>query len=395
MKYVILAAALVIQVCLGGIYAWSKLDTTLQNTVGMSTTETSIIFGGLFPAFTVSMVLAGRLLDRLGPRVIAGIGGLLFGAGYLIASFSDGNCPLMLLGISVCAGIGTGFGYVCPLTTCIKWFPNKRGLVTGISMAGFGGGAVLLTALSHYLLSHGVHVLMVFRWVGIAYMLAILVAAMLLRFPTSEIGARVSPTPAIRTLLRDPFLLSLVLGMFCGTFAGMFVVSKINDMGLWAGLPKAWAATAVAAFSIGNAAGRITWGWVSDWTDERMIPVKLITLGVPVGLLAVVNSSMLFVVVSFAVGFGFGACFVLYAAQVAARYGAARVGGIYPLVFLAYGVAGLVGPASGGWLYDVTASWLPAIAVSCGIVATGIIASLMLLKKAKQCRLFYVTEAPT
>jgi OFA family oxalate/formate antiporter-like MFS transporter len=292
-----------------------------------------------------------------------------------------------LLGISLIAGVGTGFGYVCPLTTCMKWFPNKRGLVTGISMAGFGGGAVLLTALAENMLAGGMHVLTVFGWIGGGYGIALLGAAALLSFPAVGKTARVRSAPLAGALVRDPFFWSLVLGMFCGTFAGMLVIGNLKPIGLAAGVPGKWAAVGVAVFSVGNAAGRITWGWISDWTDERMIPVKLITLGVGVALLAVSASPIPFVVVSFAVGFGFGACFVLYAAQVAARYGSARVGGIYPVVFLAYGVAGLVGPTVGGLLYDVTSSYIPAVALSCGVVAVGIFGSILLLRKAKRSRL--------
>jgi OFA family oxalate/formate antiporter-like MFS transporter len=188
-------------------------------------------------------------------------------------------------------------------------------------------------------------------------------------------------------LAQDPFFLTLVLGMFCGTFAGMLVIGNLKPIGLAAGVPAISAAAAIGAFAIGNASGRIAWGWISDRTDERMIPVKLAALGVPLALLAWVSSPTPFIVVSFAVGFGFGACFVVYAAQVASRYGPARVGGVYPIVFLAYGVAGLVGPVLGGWLYDVTSSYTPAIAVSCGVVGVGILGSILLLRQAKRSRL--------
>ncbi len=387
MKYVILLASIVIQVCLGGIYAWSSLVPALKESVHLSTAQTQIIFGVLFATFTVSMVVAGRLLDRLGPRVIAGIGGLFFGVGYLLASFSGGHLAVMLLGISLLAGVGTGLGYVCPLATCMKWFPDKRGLVTGISMAGFGGGAVLLTGLAEHLLSRGVQVLMVFRWIGIGYGVALLVASAMLSFPDSAKGVRPRRAPVAKALLRDPFFLSLVLGMFCGTFAGMLVIGNLKPIGLSAGISARSASAAIGAFAIGNASGRIVWGWISDRTDHWMIPVKLAALGLPLALLGWMNSPTPFIVVSFAVGFGFGACFVLYAAQVAARYGLARVGGVYPIVFLAYGVAGLVGPVLGGWLYDTTASYTPAIAISCGVVAVGLVGSILLLRQAKRSRM--------
>ncbi|MFP4105367.1 MAG: MFS transporter [Phycisphaerae bacterium] len=396
MKYIILLASLVIQICLGGVYAWSALVPALQDTVDFSVAQTQIIFGCLFAVFTLSMVLSGKLLDRLGPRWIASIGAVLFGAGYVLASFSGGNFPVMLLGIGVLTGAGTGFGYVCPLTTCMRWFPNRRGLVTGVSMAGFGGGAVLLSALAEHLLSDGMHVLTFFRWIGLGYGLALLAAALVLRFPESVKAVASRPASVAKTFAADPFFfLCLLLGMFCGTFAGMLVIGNLKPIGLAAGVPAVQATAAISVFAAGNAAGRVTWGWLSDRVDARLIPIKMTVLGVPIALLAWVSSSAMFIIVSFAVGFGFGACFVVYAAQVASRYGLARVGGIYPVVFLAYGLAGILGPSLGGWLYDTTDSYGSAIALGCGVLAVGLIGSTLLLWKANSTAPVGSLEAAT
>lgn len=383
MKYAVLLAAVVIQVCLGGIYAWSTLVPDLVATVDLTVTQTQVIFGLLFGVFTVSMVFAGRLVEPRGPRAIATVGGLLFAAGYLLASRSDGSFPLMLLGISVLAGIGTGAGYVCALTTSMKWFPDRKGLVTGITMAGFGGGAVLLSAIAEYLLANGVDVLAVFHWIGLAYGAAILIAATVLRFPTAAQAVQVQTAPPLKRLVRDPFFLSLVLGMFCGTFAGMLVIGNLKPMALAVGIPALPAAAAISVFAIGNATGRVTWGWIADRTSEWMIPVKLAALGVPLALLAFVSTTAPFIAMSYAIGFGFGACFVLYAALVAARYGLSCVAEIYPLVFLAYGAAGTVGPSLGGWLYDETLSYRPAIILTCAVLGIGIVGSIWLLRKPR------------
>ena len=395
-KYAILIAAVVIQICLGGIYAWSALVPALEDTAGLSAAQTQIIFGCLFGVFTGSMILAGKLLGRFGPRAVAAVGGLLFGAGYLVASFAGGSFWMLLLGISLLAGLGTGAGYVCPLTTCMKWFPNHRGLVTGISMAGFGGGAVLLSALAEALLSGGVDVLMVFRWIGIVYGLSMLVAAAVLRFPAGGQVVRRRPTPPLRLLIRDLFFLALLLGMFCGTFAGMLVVGNLKPIGLAQGIPGGWAAAAISVFAVGNAAGRIAWGWISDRTDERMIPVKLMSLAAPLAVLPWATSPAFFLLLSFVIGFGFGACFVVYAARVASQYGPARVGGVYPLIFFSYGVAGVLGPPLGGWLYDTTASYRPGIILSCGVTVIGLLGSLWLLKRARASRLWaFARQSPS
>jgi OFA family oxalate/formate antiporter-like MFS transporter len=182
----------------------------------------------------------------------------------------------------------------------------------------------------------------------------------------------------------DPFFLALALGMFCGTFAGMLVIGNLKPMALAAGIPALPATAAISVFALGNATGRIAWGWMSDRTDERIVPFKLAALAVPVALLAWAESPGPFIALSFAVGFSFGACFVVYAAQVASRYGPARVGGVYPIVFLAYGLAGISGPPLGGWLYDRTSSYAWAIALCCAIVGLGLFGCVWLLQRAKR-----------
>ena len=383
MKYVILVASVMMQLCLGGAYAWSTFVPKLEDTFHLSVAQTQLIFGCLFGTFTVAMVVSGRLLDRFGPRMNAIGGGLLFATGYLVASFSAGRMPLMFLGISLLVGVGTGFAYVCPLATCMKWFPARRGLVTGISVAGFGGGAVILSALAEHLLSGEMPVLTVFRWIGVAYGIVLLAAAAALRAPNLKTESHAHPALPLRRLVRDPFFLSLAIGMFSGTFAGMLVIGNLKPMALDVGIPAIWAAATISAFAIGNASGRIAWGWFADRIDERIISIKLLALGIPLALLAWVDSPIAFIAVSFGVGFAFGACFVIYAAQVASRYGPARVGGIYPVVFLAYGAAAVAGPTLGGWLYDSISSYGPAIALSCGVVGFGLIGSTLLLRKGR------------
>lgn len=383
MKYLIMLACMVIQICLGGVYAWSSFVPELETSFALSNAQTQLVFGCLFGVFTLSMVVSGRVLERLGPRATATIGALLFGTGYLVASFSGGQFALILLGISVFVGAGTGFGYVCPLSTCMKWFPSQRGLATGVSMAGFGGGAVVLSALAEHLLSGGMPVLVVFRGIGIAYGAALLAAAAVLRLPASSGESHSRSTFSSVFLARDPFFLSLLIGMFSGTFAGMLVIGNLKPLALYAGIPAVAAAAAISAFALGNASGRIASGWISDRTDERIVPLKLAALGAALALLWLANTPALFIAGAFAVGVAFGACFVVYAAQVASRYGWARVAGIYPLVFLAYGAAGVAGPSLGGWMYDTTSSYSTALALSCGVVGFGMVASAWLLRKAR------------
>ncbi len=377
-KYVILLSSVLMQTCIGSLYAWSEFVPALRNTYGLFTWKTQLVFGTLIAVFTVSMVVAGRLLRAVGPRWIAVAGGIAFGGGYWIASRSGGDFGLLLLGIGIVVGIGTGFCYVCPLTMCVEWFPKRKGLVTGIAVAGFGGGAVVLSALGEWFFAHGMGVLEIFRIIGIAYGGVIVVAALPLRMPTGETANR--PPIEFDVLRRDRYFWGLALGMFGGTFAGLLVIGNLKPMILSAGVASSVATVAIGAFAAGNAFGRISWGWVADKIGATAIPASLAFLASMV-LLSwfFLDSPAGAISLSALLGVGFGACFVVYAAQTAARYGAEHLAAIYPLVFLAYGLSGLLGPWLGGWMYDQTRSYAGGLALSLMVLLISVLGSLGLL----------------
>lgn len=382
MRLLILAASVLIQLCLGGIYAWSEFVPQLSASHGISVAQSQLIFGVSIATFTGAMVWSARLVERRGPRMVASIGGALFGLGYLVAAFSGGTFPLLLLGVGILAGVGTGFGYACPLPVCMRWFPEHKGLVAGIAVAGFGGGAVLLSFLADQLMRRGLDVLTVFQWVAIAYAVAMLLAAQVVRFPTPPAADRARPTPSLAALLRDRSFAALVVGMFSGTFAGLLVIGNLKPLGLSAGLSPTWATWTISVFAAGNVAGRIFWGRIADRLRQWSIHVSLVFLACALILLTLAGMQWPTAVVgsSFLVGFGFGACFVVYAAHTARRFGDDLFGRTYPLVFLAYGVAAIIGPWVGGWLYGVSAGYSTALWASVGVVIAGAAACLSLLR---------------
>ncbi|NLF17668.1 MAG: OFA family MFS transporter [Lentisphaerae bacterium] len=359
-KYRVLAASVLLHACLGGVYAWSTFVPELHDTWGLSMTRTQVLFGGLIATLTLVMVPAGRLVSRLGPRPVAALGGLLFAAGYLLAAASGGRFGLLFAGISLLAGAGTGCCYVCPLVAGVAWFPERKGLITGLAVAGFGGGAVVLTLLGEWLLRvREVDVLRVFGIIGWLYGGVIIAAALLLTLPDGP--PPVSPRAAIPRpggLGRDRFFHGLFLGMFAGTFAGLLVIGNLKPLALLAGLSEAVAVEAIAAFSFGNAAGRVVWGWLADRLGGRTPWLSLAILAAAtLALLAARPHAVAFLAAATVAGAGFGACFVVYATLIAGHYGAARLAEIYPLVFLAYGLSGALGPATGGLLFELTGGY--------------------------------------
>lgn len=231
-KMIILISSILIMICLGGVYAWSIFVQPLKTEHGLTTAQTQLIFGFTIAAFTIAMIFSGRMEKKRGPRLTASIGAILFSLGYLLASFSGGRIILLLVGISILSGAGIGFGYICALATPIKWFPHYKGLITGLSVAGFGGGAIILSSLVKTFLESGIPVLGIFRIVGIGYGIVIFLSALLFSVPGEEKGKAAETSLDIRVLLRDIKLWALFSGLFAGTFAGLLIIGNLKPIGL-------------------------------------------------------------------------------------------------------------------------------------------------------------------
>jgi OFA family oxalate/formate antiporter-like MFS transporter len=370
-RWRVLVAGVLLQLVLGGIYAWSVFVPHLGTEHGLGRGECGLVFGVMIAVFTLAMIPAGRLLKRAGPRVTAGTGAVLFGAGYLVASFSGGSFPVLLVGLGLVTGTGIGFGYVCPLTVGMKWFPRNRGLVTGVAVAGFGGGAILLGFLAEILmLEQHWPVLAVFRAVGLGLgALAILGAMGLSEPPEAEAQRRVVREGPLRPHLLSGTFGLIALGMFAGTFAGLLTVGNLSPLLLGKGLSESLATLGVTLFAVGNAAGRILWGQVHDRLgSRRTVLASLAFLGLALlPLWADLPPGAALGVVLLA-GAGFGACFVVYASSVVEYFGLDLFPRLYPVCFLGYGLAGLAGPGAGGWIRDASGSYASAVLLSVAIV---------------------------
>jgi OFA family oxalate/formate antiporter-like MFS transporter len=383
-KYLVLIGSVLIQTCLGGIYAWSAFVPALRDDYGLTTGQTQVIFGLCVALFIVAMVFAGRLEERKGPRLTASIGGVLFAVGYAVASFSGGAFAPLLLGIGVITGVGLGFAYVCPIASCVRWFPAKKGLVTGVAVAGFGGGAILLSQVANALFARGWDVLAIFRGVGIVYGAVIVVGALMLSCPGEAPGTAPPERTPLRTLLGSGRFWVLWFGMFSGTFAGLMVIGNLKPIGLAGAVPAAAATLAISTLAVGNAAGRIAWGFISDRIGGKAMPLSLAGLAVAtLALWWAARSGTAFVVAAPFVGFGFGACLVLYAAATADAFGHENVGRNYPFVSLAYGFSGILGPAVGGILFDAAGSYTFPLVLAAALATVGALVLATVGRKVK------------
>ena len=179
----VVTASILIMLCAGAVYAWSIFVAPLKTEFGFSTVQTQLVYGLIIGIFTLAMLFVNKILRKYGPRVSAAIGAVLFFAGYMVASFSQGNLWMIILGMSLLSGIGMAFGYVTVLNNLVKWFPRHKGLATGLAVSGFGGGAILLSQIARPLLANGWDVMDIFRVVGIIYGVLFLAGSLVLSVP--------------------------------------------------------------------------------------------------------------------------------------------------------------------------------------------------------------------
>lgn len=364
-KYLTVIASFVIMLCLGSVYAWSIIASELIENYGFSGTQSQVIFGSLIAIFPITMIFAGQFGRKVRHRYFGYISGFLFFLGYFIAGSSQANFFSLHFGIGILGGVATGFGYWVSLTLPVQWFPDKKGLITGIASAGFGIGALFMSEISEIFLRKGYNVLQLLKIFGVAYGLMILTFSNFLyqaRNETNDNEEHYKVSQFINTKL----FRKLFLGIFLGTFAGLLIVGSLKIIGSQFKISNHILVLGVALFAITNFLGRLTWGGISDLVGAGIsIFIALLFQSVSILLLNFYHlNDISYLVITSLIGFGFGGNFVLFAKETAQVYGVKKLGIFYPYVFIGYAIAGILGPISGGLLYDFSGSFFYGIVLA-------------------------------
>src|SRR6201988_297461 len=181
-RWVIAVAGIFMQIALGAVYAWSVFRTPLANQFHWTISEVTLTFTISIFVLGVAAFFGGLWLNRKGPRVVAITGGVLYGLGVFLASFSANKLWWLYLSYGVIGGVGLGFGYIVPVAVLVKWFPDRRGLITGIAVGGFGAGALVTAPVATRLIQN-IGVLKTFAYLGIAYLVIAIIAALFMQNP--------------------------------------------------------------------------------------------------------------------------------------------------------------------------------------------------------------------
>jgi len=379
-RWFVVLGAIMIQLALGAIYAWSVFTPELVK-AGWTKAQTQTVFStGLF-FFAIVMVIAGRIMPKYGPRKVAMSGGFVLGSGYLLAGLLGGTDFIsLLIFIGIIGGTGIGLAYVVPIAVGMRWFPDKKGLITGLAVAGFGFGATLWVKLAgswgNLIALYGLST--TFTALGAVFMLMILVGGTWMIFPKNgwlpdgytppagEEGEthKYSKDFNSSEMLRTPQFHFISMTFAFGASAGLmsiglmklFPMVALTANGIDQASASAIAGTAMAIFfSLANGLGRIAWGAISDKLGRRR---SIIIMMASQGLFVILFQWMaatpaLLYLGATLIGFNFGGNFSLFPTVTADTFGSKFIGQNYGWVFLAYGFGGILGPILGGWLGDM------------------------------------------
>lgn len=376
--WVVTLAGTGINLALGVLYAWSVISKALTKDWGWTASMASMPYAVACGVFAIAMVFAGRAQDKLGPRIVAAVGGALTGVGLIVASFATKDSNLMMIiGFGVLAGTGIGLGYASATPPAVKWFPpHKKGVITGIVVSGFGLASVYIAPTTNALLK-SVGINSTFMYLGIAFFIvSVLLAQLLVNPPVGYVPAGMPATTTAKSspkkhdyewheMMKTPQFYLLWIMFAFASFAGLMIIGHMAKIAAKQ-LPSVnLGFLLVAILAIGNASGRIIAGIVSDklGRTKTMLLVFLFQ-AVVMALFAKFDSSLLLIIGALAVGFNYGANLSLFPSTTYDYFGTKNGGVNYGLVFTAWGVGGVFGSMVAGKIVDVTSSYNMAFTVA-------------------------------
>ena len=404
--------AILIQLALGNLYAWSVFTSELVES-GWTKAQTQIVFAIGVAVFAIVMVISGRVLPKYGPKKLTIASGIFLGLGYIISGFIGAeNYLTTLIFVGIVGGAGIGMGYVVPIAVGMRWFPDKKGMITGLAVAGFGFGATLWMALAGKIGQFGggeliKHIGMsnTFIVLGIIFTIIILIGSIWMNFPEAgwkpegwdpPQGTNAKPAGTIdftsAQMLKTTQFYLIVLTYAFGAGAGLMSIGlmKLWPMeamqanGITAEVAAAAATMAMAVFfALFNGLGRILWGMISDKAGRKTsIAIMMLTQGIFVILFQwMAGNQLTLYLFAVLIGFNYGGLFSLFPTITADIFGNRNFGQNYGWVFLAYAIGGLTFPILGGMLGDM--GNFPLAFTICGVLCFVAVASILMVKPIK------------
>lgn len=377
-RFLVVVGAVLIQICLGAIYSWSLYNQPLADKYGWDKDAIVMAYSIAIFIFALTTIYSGRLYDRIGPKKVAAIGGIFYGIGMILSAFAT-ELWMLYITYGLIAGVGVGFAYVSPLSTCVKWFPQHKGFITGIAVGAFGSGSLIFKTLIETFLK-SVGVTQTFIYLGVIFAALVLIGAALLKLPEEEnvhSSAVAGMDMTFGGMIKTKRFYFLWVMYLVATMPGLLVIGLAKDIGLeLVGLSPSSAAAAVSIIALFNAGGRLIWGTVSDKFGRINVLMVIFVMTI-VSLLIkalIPMNQFLYYLSLIGVAFSFGGFLSVFPAITSEFFGVKNLGANYGIIFQGYGIAALVGPM----IKSAASGYTETFLIAAGFGAAGLILTIML-----------------
>lgn len=364
-RWIPVIAGIAIQLCLGTVYIWGVFQPAVVKLFGWSQATAALTFSLVLGIFVCGSAIGGMIQDKLSPKPVIVGGGILLGIGMVLASFTTADKAWWLwLTYGVIGGFGMGATYPTIIACSQKWFPDRRGLITGLIVSALGFGGFIFTPIARYLIEYR-GVLETFVWFGVIFIVVCVLGAQFISNPPAgykpegwnppvAAAGKVVQNFTTPEMLRTPqfYIVTITLMLSCA--AGLMVIPFAKVLGVKGGLSDAAATSGVMIISLFNSFGRLFWGAISDKLGRKNTVIGLLIIaGVSILFLAKAQMYLILVLVAIT-AFAYGGYLGVFPALTADFWGLRNMGMNYGLVLLGFGVAAVASPFIAGYIQDVT-----------------------------------------
>ena len=402
-RWLIALSAICIHLSIGAAYAYSVYTIPLVESLGWSVSSVTIAFTVMMTLGGASAAVFGKFVEKSGPTKSAIVAALLFGLGQAGSGFavSADSLVMFILSYGLLSGIGLGIGYIAPVSTLVKWFPDRRGLATGMAVLGFGTGA-LITAPVAASLMESVGIPVTFYILGTSYFVLMLLGALYIAPPpegwlprgtgenTTGSKKKVNDLSSLtaKKAVKTRHFWMLWIIMLINTSAGIMMISVASPMAQTiGGLSAAAAAVMVGLMGIFNGAGRIGWAAASDYLSRPVVFIIFFIIQLVAFLsLPNISSALIFQALIFLVVSCYGGGFSNLPAFIADLFGTKELAAIHGYLLTTWSLGGLIGPTLVSQIFSATGSYIPVFYVFTGLIAVALVIAILLKYDVKRIR---------
>lgn len=403
-RWLIAASAVGIHISIGSVYAWSNFTNPLIEEFGWTAKQVQFTFSLAILFLGLAAAFLGHFVEKYGPKKAGLLASIFFGAGIIGAGFAVniGSLPLLYITYGVLGGIGLGVGYIAPVSTLVKWFPDRRGLATGLAIMGFGFAAAIASPVMEVLLN-SVGTANTFYILGISYFIIMTLSSLYLEKPAAgwlpkgfkekvsagktklkEDLSQLTANEAIKTSRFYYLWFMLFINVTCG-IAILSAAKPLAEESI--GLSTVEAAALVGVLGLFNGLGRLGWATISDYFGRPNTYTTFFVLQIALfALLPQTTEAFLFQVMLAVIYTCYGGGFAAIPAYIGDMFGTKQLGAIHGYILTAWAAAGLAGPMFAAWMKDTTGSYATSLTFFSGMFIVALLLSLLIRRDISKLR---------